>query len=73
MELFGSGIHHQKGIFYKIFLDDVVERGVGWKTWGVVDLEKMDAVLVIDEEIEAQELEAHVAGGFLRTAHAIVG
>ena len=49
------------------------ERGVGWKTWGVVDLEEMDAVLVINEEIEAQELEAHVAGGFLGTTHAIVG
>ena len=39
----------------------------------MVDLEKMDTVLVIDEEIEAQELEAHVAGSFLRTTHAIVG
>lgn len=39
----------------------------------MVDLEKMDAVLVINEEIEAQELEAHVAGGFLGTTHAIVG
>lgn len=50
----------------------MVERGIGWEAWSVVDLEEMDAVLVIYQEIESKELEAHVACAFLGTAHAIV-
>lgn len=38
----------------------MVERCICWKARGVVDFQKKAPVLIVDQKIETEQLEAHV-------------
>jgi hypothetical protein len=48
------------------FLDVAVERSVGCEAGRVVDLEEVGIEFVVDHDVEAQDLEAHIVGEVVR-------
>lgn len=70
--LLGVDVHEHEGVLDKTVLDLVVEWGVGGETGRVVDLDHVGLTLVIDHHIQAQDVEAHVAGVVLRLAELVL-
>ena len=68
----GSDIHQDEGVPDEVALNQLVDGCFGAEAGSVVNLQQVELALVVEHEVKAEDLEAHVVRRVVGLGHAVL-